>query len=109
MGGRVLNRIGKFLGSVGFGNTLLLLILTLSGVNLYTNGRILESSRVQENPPMSTTYVDADGQSHTVTSPTQANPQRNAEVHMEYLKAAFCVFPPMTNPDWFSPERDCPR
>lgn len=101
------HRLAKFLGSVGFGNTLLSLILLMSGVNLYTNGRILESSRVQENPPLSTTYLDTFGQSHTVTSPTQSDPSENVRVHKLYLKAAFCAFPPQTVPDWFNPATDC--
>ena len=99
-------RLAKFLTSVGFGNLLLGLILVLSALNVYSNGQILESLR-RGDTPVSTTYVDIDGQSHTVTSPLQEDPVENVRTHKLYLKAAYCAFPPMTNPSWFNPATDC--
>jgi len=101
-------RLGNFLTSVGFGHFLLGLILAVSAMTLYGNGRILESLRKTETSPVSTTYSGIDGQQHTVNSPTQGSAVENVRVHKEYLKAAYCAFPPMTNPEWFNPETDCP-
>jgi hypothetical protein len=103
----MLQRLGRFLASVGFGNLLLGSILVLSALNLYSSGQILESLR-RGDTPVSTTYADQFSQSHTVTSPMQEDPVENVRVHKQYLKAAFCAFPPMVNPDWFNPETDCP-
>jgi len=103
----MLQRLGKFLLSVGFGNLLLCLIFVISAINLYSNGQILESLR-RGDTPVSTTYTDQFNQVHTVTSPMQEDPVENVRTHKLYLKAAYCAFPPMTSPDWFNPETDCP-
>jgi hypothetical protein len=61
-----------------------------------------------ESHPLSTTYTDVDGQSHTVNSPLQADPQENVRVHIQYLTASYCAFLPEHPPAWFDASK-CPH
>lgn len=92
--------VGSFIGSQGFGNTLLILILLVSSINLFTSGRILESVRKGETPPMSsphTVTVGSNSITFTITTPWRSDDTGAtlAERHWENVQAAIAKFTEM--------------